>query len=169
MELKFASVLEFRRVEISQKAPWPQPLLELHNGKGRRISFPYILMIFPLYVLNGRWILSCVEFGWFWADLSWKIRENLGPGSFGFDIFFRIRAACTRFWTHWISMKRYQKSSKLCSTAETFPICGQKSIKKSCFYSRHNCRDTGGQKCMKSENWTFEIGSNMRKVRPARG
>ena len=108
MELKFASVLEFRRVEISQKAPWPQPLLELHNGKGRRISFPYILMIFPLYVLNGRWILSCVEFGWFWADLSWKIRENLGPGSFGFDIFFRIRAACTRFWTHWKDTKNRQ-------------------------------------------------------------
>ena len=86
MELKLALVLEFRRVEISQKAPWPQPLLELHNGKGRRIFSPYILMILPLYVFNGRWTLSRVELGWFWVDLSWKIRENLAPGSFGLKI-----------------------------------------------------------------------------------
>ena len=105
MELKFASVLEFRRVLISQKAPWLQPLLELHNGKGRRISFPYILMIFPLYLLNGSWILSRVEFGWFWVDFSWKIRENLAPGSFGFDVVFHNLGRCTRFWTQWKDTK----------------------------------------------------------------
>ena len=111
MQLLFSLVFEFRRCEICKKAPWPLPLLEHHNGKVRRIFFLYILFIFPIVVLNGRWIPSRGEFDWFWAGLSWKIRENVAPGSswmLWISCIFRTFGRCPRFPTEWKDIKNRQ-------------------------------------------------------------
>ena len=88
MELKFASVLEFRRVLISQKAPWPQPLLEIYNGKGRSISFSvyfddfsFICVEWPLNSL-ARWV------GLILSGFELKNPWKSGPGSSGWIAIF---------------------------------------------------------------------------------